>query len=157
MGSRAVIVLCHTTDVAAKRFGINDGSRGIIYTRTGRHFFEDRSLEQLILERLDRVLTDKGFWKEFHTDWVCLDTELMPWSEKAQALLQQQYAPVGRAGRDALDTTVDHLLSDKPPKTELSILRDMEERLQRLPSATRIDACRSLSNLLSIVEDLHNS
>lgn len=58
---------------------------------------------------------------------------------------------------DALDTTVDHLLSDKPPKTELSILRDMEERLQRLPSTTRIDACRSLSNLLSIVEDLHNS
>ena len=58
---------------------------------------------------------------------------------------------------DALDTTVDHLLSDKPPKTELSILRDMEERLQRLPTATRIDACRSLSNLLSIVEDLHNS
>jgi protein phosphatase len=110
MGSRAVIVLCHTTDVAAKRFGINDGSRGIIYTRTGRHFFEDRSLEQLILERLDRVLTDKGFWKEFHTDWVCLDTELMPWSEKAQALLQQQYAPVGRAGRDALDTTVKVLL-----------------------------------------------
>ena len=41
MGSRAVIVLCHTRETAGKRFGVNDGSKGIIYTRTGRHFFDD--------------------------------------------------------------------------------------------------------------------
>ena len=35
---------------------------------------------------------------EFETDWVCLDCELMPWSAKAQELLQSQYAAVGAAG-----------------------------------------------------------
>ncbi len=106
MGSRAVIVLCHTGEAARKRFGVTDGSRGIIYTRTGRHFFDDPAVENEILERLDKVLTAKNFWRDFATDWVCLDTELMPWSEKAQTLLSRQYAPVGRAGRDSIAAAV---------------------------------------------------
>ncbi len=59
-------------------------------------------MEAEVLSRLDAVLTAKGFWGNFETDWVCLDTELMPWSEKAQILLSDQYAPVGRAGRESL-------------------------------------------------------
>ncbi len=106
MGSRAVIVLCRTAETARKRFGVTDGSRGIVYTRTGRHFFDDDAVENEILERLDRVLTANGFWSDFATDWVCLDTELMPWSEKAQTLLSRQYAPVGRAGMDSLEAVV---------------------------------------------------
>ena len=109
MGSRAVIVLCRTPDVASKRFGVKDGSRGIIYTRTGRHFFDNKDTEGQILSRLDKSLTENGFWKDFDTDWVCLDTELMPWSEKAQGLLSKQYAPVGRAGRDGLSASVKEL------------------------------------------------
>jgi protein phosphatase len=42
-----------------------------------------------------------GFWDEFKTDWACLDCELMPWSAKAQQLLQTQYAAVGSAAREA--------------------------------------------------------
>ncbi len=57
MGSRAVIVLCHTPETARKRFGVNDGSRGIIYPRTGRRFFDDAATENEILARLDAVLT----------------------------------------------------------------------------------------------------
>jgi protein phosphatase len=106
MGSRAVIVLCHTEETARKRFGVIDGTRGIIYTRTGRHFFDDPSVENEILERLDKVLTANNFWSDFATDWVCLDTELMPWSEKAQTLLSRQYAPVGRAGRDSIAAAI---------------------------------------------------
>ncbi len=109
MGSRAVIVLCHSAETAEKRFGVNDGSRGIIYTRTGRHFFDKGSYEKEILDRLDKVLTQNNFWEDFHTDWVCLDTELMPWSEKAQVLLKRQYAPVGRAGRSSLAAAVSAL------------------------------------------------
>lgn len=109
MGSRAVIVLCKNTETAEKRFHITDGSRGIIYTRTGRHFFNDIETEKQILDRLDNVLTKSGFWKDFETDWVCFDTELMPWSEKAQELLQKQYAPVGRAGCDGLSAAVKAL------------------------------------------------
>lgn len=109
MGSRAVIVLCHTEEAARKRFGVNDGSKGIIYTRTGRHFFDDADIENEVLYRLDKVLTKTGFWSDFATDWVCLDTELMPWSEKAQTLLSRQYAPVGRAGRESIAAAISAL------------------------------------------------
>lgn len=106
MGSRAVIVLCHTEETARKRFGVSDGSRGIIYTRTGRHFFDDAAVENEVLSRLDAAQTKSGLWSDFATDWVCLDTELMPWSEKAQTLLLRQYAPVGRAGKESLAAAI---------------------------------------------------
>lgn len=93
MGSRAVIVLCRNRDAAAQRFGIKDGSCGIIYTRTGRRFFDEKKMEKEVLSRLDSALTESGFWQDFNTDWVCLDAELMPWSEKARKLLKEQYAP----------------------------------------------------------------
>ena len=106
MGSRAVIVLCKDADTAARGFKVNDGSFGIIYTRTGRHFFDDAETQNIILTRLQTVLTNSGFWNDFNTDWVCLDTELMPWSAKAQKLLEEQYAPVGRAGRSGLASAI---------------------------------------------------
>ena len=109
MGSRAVIILCRNAETALKRFGITDGTRGIIYTRTGRHFFEDNAVEAALLDRLDDVLTQTNFWDGFKTDWVCLDTELMPWSEKAQGLIRTQYAPTGNAGAGSLSAAVDAL------------------------------------------------
>jgi protein phosphatase len=91
MGSRAVIVLCRDSETAVKRFGIADDSIGIIYTRTGRSFFvDDTETEKAILTRLQTVLSATGFWNDFNTDWVCLDAELMPWSAKAQKLLEEQ-------------------------------------------------------------------
>ncbi|MDR0435102.1 MAG: polynucleotide kinase-phosphatase, partial [Gracilibacteraceae bacterium] len=107
MGSRAVIVLCKDAETAARRFRVNDGSFGIIYTRTGRRFFDDGVTENVILTRLQTVLANSDFWNDFSTDWVCLDTELMPWSAKAQKLLEEQYASVGRAGRSGLASVVD--------------------------------------------------
>jgi protein phosphatase len=108
MGSRAVIVLCRNPKTTLERFGVPDGSQGIIYTRTGRHFFDpsDTGTEKAILERLKLVLDRSGFWEQFATGWVCLDTELMPWSAKARSLLLEQYAPVGRAGRDGLAVSI---------------------------------------------------
>jgi protein phosphatase len=66
----------------------------MVYTRTGRRFFEDLAIEQGILEHLSEVLLASGFWAAFQTDWVCLDAELMPWSFKGGELLMRQYAPV---------------------------------------------------------------
>lgn len=109
MGSRAVIVLCRTAQTALKRFGITDGTRGIIYTRTGRRFFNDKETEYALLDRLDAVLTSTGFWEDMDTDWVCLDTELMPWSEKAKSLIISQYAPTGNAGIHGLSAAVSAL------------------------------------------------
>lgn len=110
MGSRAVIIVCKDKSIALKRFGIADGTIGIIYTRTGRRFFDDDNLENELLGRINTALSSSSFWDELNTDWVCLDCELMPWSVKAQELLRLQYAAVGAAGRAALDT-VKRLLS----------------------------------------------
>lgn len=109
MGSRSVIVLCRDSETARRRFGITDGTRGIIYTRTGRRFFDDPETENALLDRLDNVLIKTGFWTDFKTDWVCLDCELMPWSEKAQGLIRTQYAPTGNAGAGGLTAAVKAL------------------------------------------------
>lgn len=109
MGSRAVIVLCKDARTANGRFGITDGTRGIIYSRTGRRFFDDLETESELLNRLDNVLEKTGFWKDFGTDWVCLDTELMPWSQKAQGLIRSQYAATGNAGMAGLSAAVKAL------------------------------------------------
>ncbi|MDR3292838.1 MAG: polynucleotide kinase-phosphatase [Clostridiales bacterium] len=109
MGSRAVMVVCKNADTAKKHFLVGDGSDGIIYTRTGRHFFEDEKTQNALLERVRTALNKSGFWEKFNTNWVCLDTELMPWSAKAQLLLSQQYAPTGRAGVSGLAASIEAL------------------------------------------------
>lgn len=109
MGSRAVMIICKNAEAAKKRFLTDDNRFGIIYTRTGRHFFDNETTETSLLDRVQTALNQSGFWDNFKTDWVCLDTELMPWSAKAQVLLEQQYAPTGRAGISGLSATVEAL------------------------------------------------
>ena len=106
MGSRAVVVICRDADAARQRFGITEDETGIVYTRTGRRFFNDSSLEQPFLDRFSASLTASGFWEEFQTQWGCFDCELMPWSAKAQELLRSQYAAVGAAGKGSLPHAV---------------------------------------------------
>jgi len=98
MGSRAVVVLCREESVSQRRFGVIEPALGVVYTRTGRRFFNDEVLEREFLARLAAAAENSGLWEELATDWVCLDCELMPWSAKAQELLRKQYAPVGASG-----------------------------------------------------------
>ncbi|MGH9344783.1 MAG: polynucleotide kinase-phosphatase [Terriglobia bacterium] len=105
MGSRAVMVICRNEETARKRFGVTGEGQGIIYTRTGRRFFADRSMESAVLERVGRALDAAQFWERFETSWFCLDCEVMPWSVKAEELLRTQYAPTGAAARAAVRTT----------------------------------------------------
>lgn len=102
MGSRAVLVICKDEETAIKRFGVPNEGIGVCYTRTGRNFFNDSTIEKEFLTRVNQCLTKTNFWDKFNTDWVCLDAELMPWSAKAQALLKDQYAAVGAAAGGAL-------------------------------------------------------
>ena len=106
MGSRAVVIVCRDEASARERFGVKEAECGIVYTRTGRRFFNDDELERRFLARIQAALTAANFWDDFSTTWVCLDCELMPWSAKAQDLLRSQYAAVGAAGRAALPQTV---------------------------------------------------
>ena len=109
MGSRAVMIVCRDAAVARTRFGIVENEDGIIYTRTGRRFFDDEALEKALLARIRRAADQAGLWDELATDWMCLDCELMPWSAKAQELLKTQYAAVGAASRAALGEAVSAL------------------------------------------------
>ena len=106
MGSRAVVVVCRDENAARERFGVAEGETGIIYTRTGRRFFNEAERETQFLGLLRTAMTASGFWEEFQTTWACLDCELLPWSAKAQELLRSQYAAVGAAGSASLPPAI---------------------------------------------------
>jgi protein phosphatase len=97
MGSRAILIVCRDEEAVRRRFGIVGEGNGVCLTRTGRHFFDGKALEQELVERVRSALDKTDFWQELKTDWVVLDCELMPWSAKAQELLRTQYAAVGAA------------------------------------------------------------
>jgi protein phosphatase len=109
MGSRAVVIVCRDAQAARERFGVTEEEFGIVYTRTGRRFFNESALEAQFLDRLRAALSAADIWTTLATTWVCLDCELMPWSAKAQELLKTQYAAVGAAGQAALPQAVTAL------------------------------------------------
>ncbi len=110
MGSRAVVVVCQDAEAARARFGVAEGEIGIVYTRTGRRFFNEPTLEAQFLDRVRAAVSGAKLWTELATTWVCLDCELMPWSAKAQELLRNQYAAVGAAGLASLPKAVATLI-----------------------------------------------
>ena len=119
MGSRAIVVIGKDEAAIKKRFAITNEGIGVIYTRTGRPFFDDKNVEQALLHRLKVAISNANLWQEQDTDWILFDCELMPWSAKAQQLLKNQYAAVGAAGSLALNT-VEQVLA-KAEKRGLAI------------------------------------
>ena len=138
MGSRAIVVLCRDEATAQRRFGIAGEGRGVIYTRSGRRFFNDRVLEAALLDRLDAALQRAGLWQELASDWLLLDAELLPWSAKAQELLLQQYAPTGAAAGAALDTA-QSLLAQACARG-VDAAAELAHAQQRLDAANRFVA-----------------
>ncbi|MHC4562946.1 MAG: polynucleotide kinase-phosphatase [Planctomycetota bacterium] len=133
MGSRAVVWVCRDDDAARRRFGVTSGAAGIIYTRTGRAFFDDAALEAAALDRIRNAFDAAGTWEQLETDWACLDCELMPWSAKAQELLKTQYAAVGAAARASLPVAIAALeqtaaRSDNPAEAT-ALLQRYSDRL----------------------------
>ena len=129
MGSRAVIVICRSAEAARRRFGVDSDESGICYTRTGRRFFTDATLERDLLERVRDAAGAAGLWDELATDWLCLDCELMPWSLKAQELLRKQYAPVGAAAGAALAAARELVESAENPALSLApLVAELRER-----------------------------
>lgn len=133
MGSRAVVVLCRDPSVAARRFGIADEGVGVIYTRTGRRFFQQVEWERDLLVRLDAALTRAGLWEGLQSDWIALDCELLPWSAKAEDLLRNQYAPTGAAAAAMLEAAVSRLDQAQGSGLELGALpQTAHERRQAI-------------------------
>lgn len=97
MGSRAIAVVARDADAAERRFGVGDGSTGVVHTRTGRPFFADTTR---LVDRLRDAAAP--LFETLDTDWLALDCELLPWSAKALDLIKAQYAAVGAAARHVL-------------------------------------------------------
>lgn len=134
MGSRAVIVVGQSAEAIEERFGLAKGI-GWILTRTGRSFFKETEVEQALLARIQRQLTSSGFWDRHQTEWVLLDAELMPWSAKAEKLLEQQYAATAVAGELALSQVQEVLTQTQ---TRGIVMNELVERMgQRQEHLTR--------------------
>jgi protein phosphatase len=102
MGSRAVIVVCRDAEAARRRFGVTGDDLGAVYTRTGRAFFNDKHVAAAFLQRTALACDAAGMFDQLKTDWLCIDAEIMPWSVKAQALIQTQYGPVAASAETGL-------------------------------------------------------
>ena len=120
MGSRAVALVRR------------DGT-GVLYTRTGRAFFNDDDLNAQVVARLAAATEVAGLFDELATDWVLLDTELLPWSAKALGLITDQYASVGAAARAALPAVLGVLDAAAARGLPVAELRD--RTAQRLDHA----------------------
>lgn len=107
MGSRALLVVAKDADAAQARFGVEDGKAGVIFTRTGRPFFKDETEEAAVVARVGAAMQTAGLWDGLDTDWILLDTELMPWSAKAQDLLKRQYLPTVAAAKSSASALLD--------------------------------------------------
>ena len=99
MGSRAVVLVCRDRP---RRRAVRRRRARCIYTRTGRPFFDAAAAPRSCSARVRAAVAAAGLWDELDTDWLLLDCELLPWSAKAGALIREQYAGVGAAGRAAL-------------------------------------------------------
>jgi protein phosphatase len=137
MGSRAVVMVCRDQRVARERFGVDDGTTGAVYTRTGRSFFPVELTEQL-LDRLRRAVGSAGLWEELATGWLLWDAELLPWSAKAAELVRHQYAAVGAAAETALSATATAL--EQAAARGLDVAALLSETRSRLANATRFTA-----------------
>nr|WP_263326332.1 polynucleotide kinase-phosphatase [Neobacillus sp. Marseille-Q6967] len=112
MGSRGIILLFRDEETANQYIGRE--TLGFIYTRTGRSFFQ-KSFEEQIVQALNHDLTKNNYFEKYHTDFVLLDAEIMPWNLKAKELILNQYAHVGEMAlldrnqlREALQEAADN-------------------------------------------------
>ena len=153
MGSRAVAIVCRDAATAQRRFGVVGDALGIVYTRTGRRFFDDTALEGQFVGRLRAALDRSGLWDDLKTDWVCLDCELMPWSAKAQGLIRNQYAAVGAAATMALSDVQAALAQASAHGQDVSALAERYTQRAILAEQYRA-AYRHYTVLVNSLDDL---
>ncbi len=132
MGSRAVIALCKSAEAARARFGVMSDETGAIWTRTGRAFFSDAAMTEALLARLRDAVERANLWDELATDWLLLDTEIMPWSAKAASLIESQYAPVAASSSAGFAAAVAAFDRTNARGLDVAALRDrFADRAQR--------------------------
>ena len=127
MGSRAVL-------------RVDADGTGVVHTRTGRAFFDTDRCSAL-LRRVADAISAAGLWSELDTQRLMVDAEILPWAEKAEALIRDQYARVGAAAVTALPAAVDALSRAAARGVDVDDLLDSTTRRVETASAF-VDAYR---------------
>ena len=100
MGSRAIFVICRDEAAARTRLRRLGGrDRRLLHAHRPPLLRRAARSKPKCSSASKRRSRAAGWWEEFATDWVCLDAEIMPWSAKAQELLQRPIRR-GRRGRN---------------------------------------------------------
>jgi protein phosphatase len=103
--------------------------------------------------RLQAAISSAGWWESLETDWVCLDTEVMPWSAKAQELLKEQYAAVGAAATTAVPAAIGALeRAEQRGVSSDGVLDRVRAREAR--AAAFVEAYRRYSWMVESVDDM---
>jgi protein phosphatase len=85
-----------------------------------------------VLDRLRMAADLTKLWDELATDWLLLDAEIMPWSAKASALIEQQYEPVAVSARAGLAAALDAAQRAARRGVPIEALRDrLQARAER--------------------------
>ncbi|WP_119389264.1 polynucleotide kinase-phosphatase [Taklimakanibacter lacteus] len=124
MGSRAIIALCRSAETARARFGVTGNETGAIWTRTGRAFFSDGQMTEGVLARLRGAADTLSLWEELGSDWLLLDAEIMPWSAKANSLIESQYAPVATSSAEGFAAVNEALDRASARSGDFAVLRE---------------------------------
>ncbi len=124
MGSRAIIVVGRDAAGAQTRFGVRNDNGGIVYTRTGRRFFDDAGVERQVLDQVRAGLDAADAWSTLATEWAVVDAEIMPWSAKGGGLIRNHYEPAGDAARTGLREATAALRQAAERDIEISGLLD---------------------------------
>ncbi len=153
MGSRAIVVVCRDSAVAARHFSVTSGETGAIYTRTGRAFFENTAATEAMLELVRDAVDRAAVWDELQTDWLVLDAELLPWSAKAGELIASHYAPVGSAAEAAIEGAIETLR--QAATRDLDVVELLDDEHRRLAHVRRyVEAYRRYVWPVDTIADL---
>jgi polynucleotide kinase-phosphatase len=118
-------VVCEAKHMGSRLVAlVRKGTGGALWTRTGRPFFSDPAVTATALARLSATAATAGLFEELATEWVLLDTELLPWSAKAMELVRDQYASVAAAARAALPAALEVLAAAAARGLAVDELRD---------------------------------
>ncbi|MEK4148208.1 polynucleotide kinase-phosphatase [Robertmurraya sp. FSL W8-0741] len=127
MGSRGILFLFKDKETALQYIGRK--TLGIIYTRTGRRFFNEE-MELKVVSKLNNSLVKSDYFAKNNTDFLLLDAEIMPWNLKAKELIVSQYAHVSEQAildRSLLKERLENAVENN--KELKSWLKEYEEKL----------------------------
>ena len=133
MGSRAVVLVCRGE--GGRRFGLESGSPGVAYTRTGRRLLTGE-VEDQFLTRVREAVTSAGLWERLEgAEWILFDAEIVPWSLKTEPLIREQYASVGAAAAAAMPAALEVLANASARGVDVNALHEVIE--ERADNASR--------------------